>query len=163
MRTVEPHIGGQPDWLQSLRRFAVFTVAGHLLWEIGHVPLYTIWTEGSWGEIAFAVLHCTGGDLLIAMSTLLLALLAVGSRSWPEERFGMVLLAALPLGLGYTLFSEWLNIAVREAWAYRGAMPTIFFVDAGLTPVLQWLVIPVLAYCAALKRWPWTRGEPAHA
>ena len=42
-------------------------MAGHLLWEIGHVPLYTIWTEGSWGEIAFAVLHCTGGDLLIAM------------------------------------------------------------------------------------------------
>jgi hypothetical protein len=138
-------------------------VAGHLLWEIGHVPLYTIWTEGSWGEIAFAVLHCTGGDLLIAMSTLLLALFAAGSCSWPEERCGVVLLTLIPLGVGYTIFSEWLNIVVREAWAYREAMPIIPLVDAGLTPVLQWLVIPALAYCAALKRWPWLRQEAAHA
>ncbi|SFP84222.1 hypothetical protein [Tranquillimonas alkanivorans] len=155
--------GARPDWLAALRRFAVFTLFGHLLWEMAHVPLYTIWAEGSAGEIAFAVVHCTGGDLLIAMSTLLLALFTVGSRSWPDEKIGTVLLAAILLGVGYTIFSEWLNIVVREAWAYRDIMPVIPVIDAGLTPVLQWIVVPTLAYAAALRRWPWAGRGEAHA
>ncbi len=138
-------------WLSALRTYAVLTVIGHLFWEIGHVPLYTIWAEGSWGEIAFAVIHCTGGDLLIAMSALLLALFLFGAGQWPGERATLVLAATIVFGVGYTIFSEWLNITVREAWAYREIMPVIPIVDAGLTPILQWLVIPALAYFGALR------------
>ncbi|RKF15465.1 hypothetical protein D6850_10965 [Roseovarius spongiae] len=142
------------NWLGALRRFAIVTVAGHLIWEVAHVPLYTIWLEGSWSEIIFAIVHCTGGDLLIAMSTLLLALFVFGSERWPQDRVGPVLAATIIFGVGYTIFSEWLNIEVREAWAYRGIMPVIPIIDAGLTPVLQWVVVPTLAYFGALKRWP---------
>lgn len=67
----------RPHWLTALRRFTLFTLLGHLLWEVAHIPLYTIWVEGTWGEIVFAVVHCTGGDLLIAMSSLLLALFSL--------------------------------------------------------------------------------------
>ena len=142
----------EADWLGALRRFALITLVGHLIWEIAHTPLYTIWVEESWGEIAFAVMHCTAGDLLIAMSTLLLALFAFGSASWPRDRVAPVLVATIVLGVGYTIFSEWLNIEVREAWAYREIMPVIPIIDAGLTPVMQWVVIPSLAYLGALKR-----------
>lgn len=144
----------KPLWLSALRRFALITLLGHLLWEGAHIPLYTIWVDGTWGEIVFAVVHCTGGDLLIAMSSLLLALFFFGNDAWPHERIYPVFLALLAFGLGYTIFSEWLNIVVREAWAYREMMPVIPIIDAGLTPMLQWLVIPSVAYFGALRRWP---------
>lgn len=156
-----PRTATRPDWLTVLRRYFLFSLIGHLLWEIAHIPLYTIWIEGSVGEIAFAILHCTGGDLFIAFSTLLLALFALGSGDWPRQNRAPVLLAAVVMGVGYTIFSEWLNITVREAWAYRDIMPVIPVIDAGLTPFLQWLVVPVAAYLGATSRLSWrgiTRG-----
>ena len=35
----------------------LFSAVAHLVWEIGHIPLYTIWLEGTWGEIAFAIVE----------------------------------------------------------------------------------------------------------
>jgi hypothetical protein len=143
-----------PNWLSVLRRYIVYSGAGHLIWEIAHIPLYTIWVEGSWSEIAFAVVHCTGGDLLIAMSTLLLSLFLVGGHAWPAARAGAVLLLAVALGVSYTVFSEYLNIVIRAAWAYRDIMPVVPLLDVGLTPLLQWIVVPSLAYWAAIKLQP---------
>lgn len=143
-----------PDWLEAMRRYFLFSLIGHFLWELAHIQLYTIWTEGSTEEIAFAILHCTGGDLMIAFSTLLLSLFFFGDGEWPGRRAGPVLLAALVMGVGYTIFSEWLNIIVREAWAYRDIMPVIPIIDAGLTPFLQWVVIPTVAYFGATRRIP---------
>lgn len=140
-----------PSWLSVIRRYIIYSAAGHLIWEIAHIPLYTIWVEGSWSEIAFAVVHCTGGDLLIAMSTLLLALFLVGGHAWPTARAGAVLLLAVVLGVSYTVFSEYLNIVIRAAWAYRDIMPVIPVLDAGLTPFLQWIFVPSLAYWAAIR------------
>jgi hypothetical protein len=48
-----------------------------------------------------------------------------------------------------------LNIEIREAWAYRDLMPVIPVIDAGLSPVLQWVAIPTAAYSYALGWWPW--------
>lgn len=141
-----------PDWLAVLRRYFQFSLIGHLLWEIAHTPLYTIWTEGSAGEIAFAIVHCTGGDLMITFSTLFLALFVFGRPNWPQERATPVFLAAVVMGVGYTIFSEWLNITVREAWAYRELMPVVPVIDTGLTPFLQWLVVPTAAYLGATSR-----------
>lgn len=140
------------EWLFVLRRYVLYSAIGHLVWETAHIPLYTIWTEGSWNEIAFAIAHCTGGDLLIAMSTLLLSLFVVGAPAWPEVRTGRVLLLAVVLGVSYTVFSEWLNIVIRAAWAYRDIMPVVPVLDAGLTPLLQWMIVPSLAYWAAIGR-----------
>ena len=133
------------DWLRSLRRYFAFSVPAHLAWEFAHMPLYTIWNDGSAAEIAFAALHCTGGDLLIATSALTIALLLVGS-DWPlsESARRKVLIIAVTIGAGYTIFSEWLNIVIRQAWAYSDLMPVIPFIDTGLSPMAQWLVIPVI-------------------
>lgn len=141
----------EASWLSVIRRYIVYSAIGHLLWESAHIPLYTIWVDGSWSEIIFAVVHCTGGDLLIAMSTLLLSLFIVGGQAWPAARAGAVLFLAVVIGVAYTVFSEWLNIVIRAAWAYRDIMPVVPVLDAGLTPLLQWMVVPTLAYWAALR------------
>lgn len=138
--------GGSGAWLGTLRRYMIFIAIANLAWEFVHMPLYTLWRTGSPSEIAFAALHCTGGDVLIALSAIVLALFLAGDPAWPAARSGQVTSLTLVLGLAYTLFSEWLNIEVREAWAYSDLMPVIPIIDAGLSPVLQWIVIPLVAF-----------------
>src|SRR3546814_18869101 len=72
------------DWLRALRRYMVGVALANLVWEFAHMPLYTLWETGSPSEIAFAALPCTGGDILIDLASLMLALFLVGRRS--EER-----------------------------------------------------------------------------
>lgn len=133
--------------LDALRRFFAIIIPANLIWAFAHMPLYTIWNDGSWGEITFAALHCTGGDIMIAMSALILALMLSG-RGWPyaPEACKRVTVLAVAFGLGYTLFSEWLNIVNRAAWAYSDLMPIIPILNAGLSPVLQWIVIPLTGF-----------------
>ena len=134
----------------TLRRYMVFVAVANLGWEFAHMPLYTLWQTGTAYEIAFAAVHCTGGDVLIALSAVVLALFLVGSPAWPAAHRGRVIAVTVVLGLAYTLFSEWLNIEVREAWAYSDLMPVIPIINAGLSPVLQWIVIPLAGFRFAL-------------
>lgn len=134
-------------WLQALRRYVVAAAAGHLVWEFGHMPLYTLWTTGTPRAIVLAALHCTGGDLLIAASSLVAALLLLGDNGWPAVRFRPVAAMTIATGIAYTVFSEWLNVSVRAAWAYSDRMPTLTVgeLELGISPLLQWIVVPVLA------------------
>src|SRR3546814_15421585 len=99
-----------------MRRYLLFVAVANLVWETLHLPLYTIWQEGAAGELAFAVVHCTGGDILIALSSLMLALVLVGSGTWPGQRHVRAAAIPLPFGLAYTLFRAWLTIPVRDSW-----------------------------------------------
>ena len=158
-----PALPREPGWLPALRRYIAFAAVTHLVWEFAHLPLYTIWLTGTAGELAFAAIHCTGGDLLITLSTIMLALVLFGTAEWPRVRTRRVLAAAVVFGVSYTIFSEWLNIEVRQAWAYRDIMPVIPVIDAGLSPFLQWLVIPTAGYLWAIRRLPWrASSESAH-
>jgi hypothetical protein len=125
-----------------------------LLWEIAHLPLYTIWVEASPGYIAFAVAHCTAGDVLIGATCLVLALI-VGKESaldawhWPRVAFVTAL-----LGIAYTAFSEWLNVSILQSWAYSDRMPVIELAGLrlGVSPLLQWAVIPPFALFMARRK-----------
>ncbi len=128
-----------------IRRYLVLTVLLHLFWEIAHMPLYTLWNSGTSKEIAFAIVHCTGGDVLIALTALISALVLFGHNRWPHYRFMPVFVAALFFGIIYTAFSEWLNIEVRASWEYTDAMPVVPLVGMGLSPLLQWIVVPPVA------------------
>ena len=129
----------------------IVVVLLNLGWEFAHMPLYTIWELGTTKEILFAAIHCTGGDALIGLSAIMLAIFLFGGSRWPDEHMRTVLFATVGIGVGYTIFSEWLNIVVREAWAYSDIMPVIPVLNVGLSPLLQWIVIPVLAYAFSLK------------
>jgi uncharacterized membrane protein len=133
-------------WLATLRRFLIFIAAGNLAWETAQLPLYTIWYEGTPGEIAFAVAHCTGGDILIASASLLLALLLAARATWPDETYRRVAAVTVTFAVAYTVFSEWLNTEVCGSWAYSELMPVVPVLDAGLSPLAQWIVIPIAAF-----------------
>ncbi len=147
-------------FLLSLRRYFSVIALLNLVWEFAHMPLYTLWSTGTAGEIAFAAVHCTVGDILIAMSALMLSLLFFGA-GWPLERHAVhrVVVLTMVVGVGYTVFSEWLNIVVRKAWTYSELMPIVPVIDAGLSPLLQWIIIPGLAFAWALRPFRRSRGQ----
>ncbi len=131
-------------WLPVLRRYIAYVAGASLIWEILQLPLYTILAEKPLAQVAFAVLHCTTGDLLIALSALGGALVLAGDGAWPVRGFGRVAGLAVTLGVLYTMYSEWLNVAVRGDWTYSHLMPVLPVVGTGLAPLAQWLVIPVV-------------------
>ncbi len=141
-----------PHWLGALRVYLGTTAAAHLIWEVVQLPLYTIWRTGTPRGIAFAVFHCTAGDLIIATLSLIAALVCFGGSAWPRGRFIPVVAATLVIGIGYTVYSEWLNTTVRKTWAYSELMPTLPILGTGLSPLLQWLIVPMIAF-AAMRHW----------
>src|SRR5271169_5582712 len=118
---------------------------GHLFWETAQLPLYTLWRTGTPREIVTAVIHCTGGDILITTVTLAVAAALARLFRWRALGWRMVFTAII-LGAAYTVFSEWLNVEIRRSWSYTAAMPVFPLVGTGLTPLLQWLIVPGLAF-----------------
>ena len=140
-----------PTWLSAIRRYTALALAGHLVWEVAHLPFYTLWLEAEDSELAFAVVHCTVGDVFIALCSLVGALVVAGGSGWPSDRFVPVAWVTVFSGIAYTVYSEWLNVTVRGEWAYAESMPTVPPFDTGLTPVLQWVLIPALALGAVQR------------
>jgi hypothetical protein len=123
----------------------------NLLWEIAQVRLYTIWDTAAGISVAWALLHCTLGDVMIALAMFALAGMALRRADWPASRpwtgGAMVVIGAL----AFTAWSEWYNVYRAGNWGYTASMPMIFGI--GLAPLLQWLIIaPVIvtAYKALL-------------
>ena len=143
------------DWPWALRRYLGVSLVAHLAWEILQLPLYTLWSTGTLRQQAFAVVHCTLGDAMIAGLSLLLALALFARATWPRAGVARVYWATLAFGVGYTIYSEWLNINVRGSWAYSDLMPVVPVIATGLAPLLQWFVVPTLALWVAIGRTPW--------
>lgn len=134
-----------PTWLPALRRYLGAIALLDIVWETLQLPLYTIWTLGSLRDQVVAVLHCTAGDVLIALSTLIGALIVAGGSEWPRQGRIRVSLLTVVAGVAYTVFSEWLNTEVRQSWAYSALMPVIPPFGTGLSPLLQWVIVPSIA------------------
>jgi hypothetical protein len=136
-------------WLTAIRRYLIAVAFGNLLWEVAQLPLYTLWREGTAASMASAVLHCTVGDLVIAIVAIVTALAIFGSSEWPDRGRFAVGVTAVCLGIAYTMFSEYRNAVVVRSWTYTELMPMLPWVGTGLAPLAQWIVVPSVALVSA--------------
>lgn len=143
--------------MASAGLWSALAFALNLAWEIAHARLYTIWAETDRLSVAWALFHCSVGDVLIALALFALAGMVLRRADWPASR-PWVGSAIFVIGaMAYTAWSEWYNVYRAGSWGYMETMPLIFGI--GLSPLLQWLLLPpvlVLAYRAllpALLRW----------
>jgi amino acid transporter len=119
----------------------------NLAWELAQVRLYTIWAEADGLSVAWALLHCSLGDVLIALAMFALSGMVLRRADWPASRPWTGSAIAVIGALAYTAWSEWYNVYRAGSWSYTASMPLIFGI--GLSPLLQWLILPpvlVLAY-----------------
>ena len=134
-------------WNFIVIRYIPLLGALNLLWEIAQLPFYTLWKEGPPSFIAYAVVHCTLGDMAIGTLALLIALIATRAGALDGRKFRKVGLLTVVTGVGYTVLSEWTNTIARPSWEYSALMPVMNLngLEIGLSPLLQWLVIPPVA------------------
>jgi len=109
------------------------------VWEAVQSPLYTDYGRGTWYLIRTR-LHCTGGDVLILLAAFWLTALVFRDRRWTGRPSWPAASLFVAIGLTYTVWSEIHNTRIVHAWEYAAAMPRIGGI--GLTPLVQWLVIP---------------------
>lgn len=142
------------SWAFILREYLPRLALCSLAWEIVQLPLYTLWADSRPAWIAYAVAHCTVGDAMIGTVALLLALILVRAGEpvdWPRARLGIVMVV---LALAYTVLSERINLA-RGGWAYSEWMPVLPWIEVGLAPMAQWIIVPLVA-------WEWANRRPSH-
>lgn len=60
--------------------------------------------------------------------------------------------------MAFTAWSEWYNVYRAGAWSYAPKMPTLYGV--GLSPLLQWLIIPPVMEAAFGKLMPVFQMKP---
>src|SRR2546426_12768262 len=98
-----------------LRRYLPWLAGLSLAWEIAQLPLYTIWNDGRPVYIAFAVLHCTAGDVLIGLAALAIALIITPAPVLAAWRWRRLALVTAAIATSYTPFREWMNtVALRS-------------------------------------------------
>ena len=113
----------------------------HFFWEVVHTYFYAL-KDADFNTILYGWLHCTGGDVMITLGSFWLVSLISWNRRWflrlNRANFSGFIMA----GVAYTALSERLNIQIFQSWSYNEAMPIIPWLKVGLTPILQWFVIP---------------------
>jgi hypothetical protein len=160
-----PDSGMAPDWLTAMRRYLLFSAAGNLLWEIVQLPLYTVWRTANSAELMFDVAHCTAGDRVIAGTSLLAGLVLVGVANWPATKRLHVVACTILIGVGYTIYSEFLNTVILQTWTYSDLMPVVPGLGTGLAPLAQWVAVPLISLWVAGREsrgrvvWP-VAGQP---
>ena len=95
----------------------------------------------------------TAGDILIAATSLVLALVLIGDGDWPLRWSSYWRVAALATlqGIAYTAYSEWRHAVVLHHGTYSALMPIVPILRVGLFPLLQWMLIPPFAFFYAHK------------
>lgn len=136
------------SWQFIFRRYLPRLTVFSLAWEILQLPLYTLASEPRLAWIAYAIAHCTAGDILIGTAALIAALVIsrAGERvHWPRNK---VILWMTFVAAAYTILSERYNLA-HGSWAYSPLMPIVPGLEVGLSPLLQWLLVPAAAWWSA--------------
>ncbi|MHB8666030.1 MAG: hypothetical protein ACYC7B_00725 [Burkholderiales bacterium] len=119
----------------------------NLAWEIAQVRLYTIWAQADRLTVAWSLLHCSIGDVLIALAMFALAGMVLRRADWPASHPWAGGAIVVIDAMAYAAWSEWYNVYRVGSWGYAASMPLVFGI--GLSPLLQWLILPpvlVLAY-----------------
>jgi hypothetical protein len=109
-----------------------------------------LWVDPDRQRVILYLLHCVGGDVLIATALFLFTAALLRDFAWPARRPWLGGTIVLVAGLIYTGFSEWYNVYQTQAWSYAEAMPLVFGI--GLAPLLQWIAVSALMV-VVFARW----------
>jgi hypothetical protein len=128
---------GIPEIFLALTSFFV-----NFFWEMVQSPFYDDVHRKTYMEILTSRLHCTLGDVLILLSAYWIMAWVVKDRYWVIGLRVRDLAGFTGLGLGYTIVSEWVNVDIRGSWGYAVTMPRVPWIGTGLTPFIQWVLLP---------------------
>lgn len=117
----------------------------HFAWEMMQVPWFEGMLEASHGTVLWLCTRATFGDVVILVVAFWSGSATVRQRGWVVPGLWLPALVTIATGLLITVVFEWLATGMLDRWSYADSMPVIPGVGIGLTPLLQWLLLPPLA------------------
>ena len=123
---------------------AFFSFAFHFVWEFIQIPTYVGMSELDHWQGVLVCVRATFGDVGIALAAFWTASLAVRSRHWIETLKSVALGVYLSTALAITIVLEFAYTQVTHRWVYSELMPRLPPFGTGLSPLLQWVVVPLL-------------------
>ncbi len=122
----------------------ILSFLGHFAWEILQAPLFASLSETDHFIGIATCLRATIGDLGIALAAFWCAAFTRKDRNWVAKAGILAPAVFFAVGLLATLGLEYLNTEVTGRWSYDGLMPLLPVLGTGLTPILQWIFVPML-------------------
>lgn len=122
----------------------VLSFMGHFTWELLQAPLFSSLADKGHIPGILICLQATLGDLGIALAAFWVASIAGRGRDWAAYSRAIPVAVYLSTGLALTIGFEFLSTEILDRWTYAPEMPRLPLLGTGISPFLQWLIIPSL-------------------
>ena len=130
-----------------------FTIAAlaflfNLTWELIQIPLYK--------SASYSIEHISFCALASVADAILVLLLFFGSAVlfrnllWIQEKKWQQMMMVILIGGTGAVLGEMRHLSIGS-WAYADTMPIIPVVNVGVTPVLQFMILPLLVYIISFR------------
>ncbi|WP_026481086.1 hypothetical protein [Ahrensia sp. 13_GOM-1096m] len=124
---------------------AVFSFLLHFVWEFVQAPTYAGMIEmNHWDGIKLCM-SATFGDVGFALTAFIVTSIAARSRDWYASPKAWQLMLFLSVGIALTVGFEYYYTNITLRWTYSELMPLVPPFGTGLSPLLQWIIVPLLA------------------
>lgn len=123
---------------------AFFSFVFHFVWEFIQIPTYAGMTELNHWQGVLVCSQATIGDVGIALMAYWTTCLVARSRYWISNPSRREIVVFLLVGISITILLEYIYTQVTHRWTYSDLMPLVPPFNTGLSPLLQWVTIPLL-------------------
>lgn len=136
----------RPDGVRSAPELpiAYFSFVLHFVWEFVQVPTYTGMAELLHWEATKLCMSATFGDVAFALTAFWLASLAARRRDWIIRPTRLPAAIFVAVGIVLTVGFEYYYTNISMRWTYSDLMPLVPPLGTGLSPLLQWFIVPPL-------------------
>lgn len=126
----------------------IFAFLFNVTWEILQIPLYK-GGNYEWNHILFCVWASVADVIMVLLIYFGFALIYKNSLWVKNLNTNRILILILTGGAGAILAEVW-HLSI-DTWSYANAMPLIPILDVGLSPLLQFMILPILIYKLSFK------------
>ncbi|MBU1372654.1 MAG: hypothetical protein KJ712_03955 [Bacteroidetes bacterium] len=133
---------------QYILTVLLFAFLFNTIWEILQIPLYK---EGlySLSHILFCVMASVADAIMVLLIFFGFSLIYKDSLWIKKIDLSKILFLIIAGGIGAVL-AETRHLSIGT-WSYAASMPIIPVITVGLSPVLQFMILPLLIYWVAFK------------
>lgn len=140
-------------WLKSsATNLAFVAFLLHFVWEFLHVPLFADMPDmAHWDAVRFCA-RAALGDVVITLAAFWMVALVYQDRHWILAPPKAAIAGFIAVGVVITVALEWHATAIADRWQYGDLMPTLPVLGTGLSPLMQWILVPPLAVWIARRQ-----------
>lgn len=143
---------GVMNWPET--NVALFAFLLNLPWELWQIPLFKGVASLAHRDGVIMCIRAAMGDAVISLFAFWLVAVTARSRGWIQRPSVVTLAAFVAVGLVATVVLEYWATRIGGRWEYAEAMPRLPLLGTGLTPLLQWLLLPLLVVWLVRKQIP---------